>query len=37
MRANALVAKELPDPFYFTPSRIAGLFHCVSPSLANIA
>ena len=30
----SLAASELPDaPFYFTPAKISGLFHCVSPPL----
>lgn len=27
---------ELEAPFYFHPAKIAGLFHCASPSLANV-
>ncbi|KAI5123353.1 hypothetical protein M0805_001774 [Coniferiporia weirii] len=34
MKGMVTVAKEeLDTPFYFTPGRMAGLFHCVSPSL----
>jgi len=32
------VAKEeIDSAFYFTPSRIAGFFHCISPSLDDTA
>jgi hypothetical protein len=24
-------------PFYFTPSKVAGFFHCETPSLDNMA
>ena len=27
---------ELEAPFYFHPAKIAGLFHCASPSLSNV-
>lgn len=27
---------ELDAPFYFHPAKIAGLFHCASPSLTNV-
>lgn len=29
--------KELPVPFYFTPSRVASFFHCICPSLNEVA
>ena len=28
-----LYTQELDVPFYFTPSRMAGVFHCTAPSL----
>ncbi|KAF5365606.1 hypothetical protein D9758_003320 [Tetrapyrgos nigripes] len=28
---------ELHDPFYFTPGKIASFFHCITPSLDDIA
>ncbi|KAL1747568.1 N2,N2-dimethylguanosine tRNA methyltransferase-domain-containing protein [Schizophyllum fasciatum] len=28
---------ELDAPFYFTPARVAGHFHCVTPSLDEVA
>jgi len=38
MKGMLTVAKEeLDSPFYFTPSRIAGSFHCISPSLDDTA
>ena len=38
MRGMLTVAKEeLEDPFYFTPSKIAGTFHCECPSLGDVA
>ncbi|KZT67746.1 N2,N2-dimethylguanosine tRNA methyltransferase [Daedalea quercina L-15889] len=38
MKGMLTVAKEeLGRPFYFTPSRIAGAFHCVCPSLDELA
>jgi len=38
MKGMMTVAKEeLDTPFYFTPSRIAGSFHCVCPSLDETA
>ncbi|KAH9926196.1 N2,N2-dimethylguanosine tRNA methyltransferase-domain-containing protein [Fomitopsis serialis] len=37
-RGMLSVAKEeLPLPFYFTPSRVAGHFHCICPSLDEAA
>jgi tRNA (guanine26-N2/guanine27-N2)-dimethyltransferase len=30
-------SKELPNPFYFTTSRMASLFHSRTPSLDDIA
>ena len=30
-------SKELPNPFYFTTSRVASLFHSRTPSLDDIA
>jgi len=32
-----LAAEELDTPFYFTPSKLAGFFHCTSPSLEEVA
>lgn len=29
--------QELKNPFYFTPSQVAGNFHCISPSLDDVA
>ena len=29
--------KELQTPFYFTPSKIASFFHCMTPPLEDIA
>lgn len=29
--------KEINYPFYFTPSQVAGNFHCIAPSLADVA
>ncbi|KAF7976714.1 hypothetical protein HWV62_5885 [Athelia sp. TMB] len=38
MKGMMTVAKEeLDSPFYFTPSKIAGSFHCNSPSLDETA
>lgn len=38
MKGMLTVAKEeLEDPFYFTPSRIAGTFHCECPPLGDVA
>ncbi|KAH9180678.1 N2 N2-dimethylguanosine tRNA methyltransferase [Lactarius sanguifluus] len=38
MKGMLTVAKEeLSAPFYFTPSRVAGFFHCTCPSLDEIA
>lgn len=38
MKGMLTVAKEeLENPFYFTPSRIAGTFHCECPSLSDVA
>ncbi|KAF8350673.1 N2 N2-dimethylguanosine tRNA methyltransferase [Amanita rubescens] len=38
MKGMLTVAKEeLPNPFYFTTSRVASLFHCRTPSLDDIA
>ncbi|OJA10564.1 hypothetical protein AZE42_03148 [Rhizopogon vesiculosus] len=38
MRGMLTVAKEeLHVPFYFTPSRIAGLFHSICPPLDDVA
>ncbi|KDQ60790.1 hypothetical protein JAAARDRAFT_67223 [Jaapia argillacea MUCL 33604] len=38
MKGMLTVAKEeLPAPFYFTPSRVASFFHCVSPPMDDIA
>jgi tRNA (guanine26-N2/guanine27-N2)-dimethyltransferase len=38
MKGMLTVAKEeLPAPFYFTPSRVASFFHCVCPSLNEVA
>ncbi|KAJ3779270.1 tRNA methyltransferase [Lentinula raphanica] len=34
MQGMLTVAKEeLPTPFYFTPTKVAGFFHCQTPSL----
>jgi len=33
----AYMTKELAVPFYFTPSRVASFFHCICPSLDEIA
>ncbi|KAI6028745.1 tRNA methyltransferase [Pisolithus orientalis] len=38
MRGMLTVAKEeLHTPFYFTPARVAGFFHCTTPSLEEVA
>lgn len=38
MKGMLTVAKEeLGNPFYFTPSKIAGTFHCECPSLGDVA
>lgn len=38
MKGMLTVAKEeLENPFYFTPSKIAGTFHCECPPLGNVA
>ncbi|PFH54319.1 hypothetical protein AMATHDRAFT_72825 [Amanita thiersii Skay4041] len=38
MKGMLTVAKEeLPNPFYFTSSRMASLFHCRTPSLDDVA
>ncbi|KAF9264645.1 N2,N2-dimethylguanosine tRNA methyltransferase [Marasmius fiardii PR-910] len=38
MKGMLTVAKEeLQTPFYFTPSRVAGFFHCTTPSLDDTA
>jgi len=38
MKGMLTVAKEeLENPFYFTPSRIAGTFHCECPPLGDVA
>ncbi|KAJ7632658.1 N2 N2-dimethylguanosine tRNA methyltransferase [Roridomyces roridus] len=39
MKGMLTVAKEeLPDsPFYFTATRVANFFHCVTPSFAEVA
>lgn len=38
MKGMLTVAKEeLENPFYFTPSKIAGTFHCECPSLGDVA
>ncbi|GBE82152.1 tRNA (guanine(26)-N(2))-dimethyltransferase [Sparassis crispa] len=38
MKGMLSVAKEELDiPFYFTPPKIAGFFHCVCPSLDDVA
>ncbi|KAL5532740.1 TRM1 [Sanghuangporus sanghuang] len=38
MKGMLTVAKEeLDTPFYFTPSRVAGIFHSVSPSLEEMS
>ncbi|KAF9779174.1 N2 N2-dimethylguanosine tRNA methyltransferase [Thelephora terrestris] len=38
MKGMLTVAKEeLEDPFYFTPSKIAGTFHCECPPLGDVA
>jgi len=38
MKGMLTVAKEeLQTPFFFTPSRIAGFFHSVSPSLEEVS
>lgn len=29
--------QELHTPFYFTPSKVAGNFHCVCPPLDDVA
>lgn len=31
-----VTSEELDIPFFFTPSRIAGTFHCITPSLDDI-
>jgi len=37
MRGMLNVAKEeLPNHFYFTPSRVASFFHCETPSLDDV-
>ncbi|KAF7304907.1 tRNA (guanine(26)-N(2))-dimethyltransferase [Mycena kentingensis (nom. inval.)] len=38
MKGMLTVAKdEIPAPFYFTPAKIAKLFHCVTPSFSDVA
>ncbi|KIM49074.1 hypothetical protein M413DRAFT_438239 [Hebeloma cylindrosporum] len=38
MRGMLTVAKEeLPNHFYFTPSKVASFFHCETPSLDDVA
>ncbi|KAF7793124.1 hypothetical protein EIP86_004233 [Pleurotus ostreatoroseus] len=38
MKGMLTVAKEeLPTPFYFTPSKVAGMFHCECPPLDDVA
>ncbi|KAJ7774864.1 N2,N2-dimethylguanosine tRNA methyltransferase [Mycena metata] len=39
MKGMLTVAKEeLPDaPFYFTPTKVAKFFHCMTPSFADVA
>jgi len=38
MKGMLTVAKEeLDSPFFFTPSRLAGFFHCTCPSLDEVA
>ncbi|PCH38052.1 guanine-N2--methyltransferase [Wolfiporia cocos MD-104 SS10] len=38
MKGMLTVAKEeLDTPFYFTPSKIAGTFHCTCPTLDEVA
>lgn len=38
MKGMLTVAKEeLESPFYFTPSKIAGTFHCECPPLGDVA
>jgi tRNA (guanine26-N2/guanine27-N2)-dimethyltransferase len=38
MKGMLTVAKEeLENPFYFTPTRISGTFHCECPSLGDVA
>ncbi|KAF9013853.1 tRNA methyltransferase [Cyathus striatus] len=38
MKGMLTVAKEELDvPFYFTPAKVAGIFHCQTPSLDDVA
>ncbi|KAG6333651.1 hypothetical protein ID866_5438 [Astraeus odoratus] len=38
MKGMLTVAKEeLNVPFYFTPSKVAGVFHCTTPPLEDVA
>ncbi|TCD71872.1 RNA methyltransferase tRNA(m5U54)methyltransferase [Steccherinum ochraceum] len=32
-----MAKEEINYPFYFTPSQVAGNFHCIAPSLADVA
>ena len=32
-----LAKEELASPFFFTPSKLAGAFHCECPSLGDVA
>jgi len=37
MKGMLTVAKEeLVEPFYFTPSKVAGFFHCTCPALDDV-
>lgn len=33
----AMWIQELHVPFYFTPAKIAGFFHCTTPPLEDVA
>ncbi|KAG6814370.1 hypothetical protein H0H92_010956 [Tricholoma furcatifolium] len=38
MKGMLTVAQEeLPVPFYFTPAKVASFFHCVTPTLEDVA
>jgi tRNA (guanine26-N2/guanine27-N2)-dimethyltransferase len=32
-----LLDQELDLPFYFTPAKVAGIFHCTCPPLEAVA
>lgn len=36
-KTSSTTLQELASPFYFTPSKVAGSFHCLSPSLDQAA